>query len=308
MGKEYMRIPADEVLKSRTGWTRIGNEYLSIQADVVAIQRRGRSVAGPALAKKKMPGGSKVKIEDKTATITKRMDQIQKAIHETVASKFSTELATKIASEASVGAVLSAKLSNEIRSKAGVELTDAVQSSVAQTRCFEIQNTREISRSVEYEPTRDGRRRKPWILHFYVELWPWKWDFYLYRVRYLRLHYRRNWLWKQVRNTIATASVEHRSPLFRMRYYEPQDEYSFVEGEHEPDVLDTDANDVRIECFSGQMPNVRFPSGQSLEELAFAAFPVSGEEKTPIKSLEFVSLAGNFSLTRESKHKPRKLH
>jgi hypothetical protein len=250
-----------------------------------------------------MPGGATIRIDNKRVTIIKRVDQIHETIQQTVASKFSAELGAKIASEASVGALLSAKLSSEIRSKAGEELTEAVQSSVARIRCFEVQDMEEITRSVEYELPSDGTTRKLRVLHFYFKLWPWQWDFYLYRVRYLCLHYR-NWVLRQERNTISTDTVEHRSPLFRMKYYEPQHEYSFVDGEHESDVPETDENRVRIECFRRKMPSVPFPSGQSLEELARAAFPASGEEKTPEKSLVFVPLAGHFSSEDEIPVKP----
>lgn len=251
---------------------------------------------GPPFAKVEMPGGSKLRIDDKTVLIVNQLHEIQEVIQETVASKFSTEIVAKLALEAGVGVWLLGKLLSEIRSKSVEELTDAVQTSVARKRCFQVQITREITHSVELPP-RAGRRRKPRILNFYLYLWPWEWDFYLYRVRYLRLRHRRNWLWKQVSDTISTASVELKWPLFRMRYYEPQDKYSVKEGEYKPDVPETDANDVRTESFSGEISNIRFPSGQSLEDLALAAFPVSRKEKTRVKAFDFVSLAGHFRAT-----------
>ena len=32
-------------------------------------------------------------------------------------------------------------------------------------------------------------------LYFYFTLWPWRWDFYLYKVELMRLKYEKSWYW-----------------------------------------------------------------------------------------------------------------
>jgi hypothetical protein len=287
MTTTYLRVPPDDELESSANWQNLGdNTYSAVQADLVVIKRREQKVlTGPPIDIVNVPGGSEYTLQDKRATVVKHVDEIQDSIQETVSSKFSAEIVTKIASEVGATGVLpSAKLSSEVQGKAGTELREAVQNSLTRKRSFEIQDSQEITRSVTHKPSADGLPRAPLTLRFYLGLWPWRWEFYLYSVRYLRLRYARNWLWSKVRKTISESVVEPKLPLFCVRFYQPQDKYSFTDREYVPDVADEDdMHEVKLIGVDGRMPNVRWPSAPTLEDLARLAFPVTQEERTRAK-------------------------
>lgn len=214
--------------------------------------------------------------------IVRNGGEIQRSIQETVTAKVAIEVAHKIASEVgATGPVPARKLSSEVNAKAGSELTEAVQATLATKRSFEIEDSEEITRSISYKPSADGNKRDPVTLHFYLRFWPWRWEFYLYRVEYLRLRHQHNWLWRDVRKTIGISSDEPKRLLFCIRLYEPQDEYSLAEGSYEADIADED--EVTVEPCAGQLPGIKVPFGPPLEELARMAFPVTRQERRQAK-------------------------
>jgi hypothetical protein len=276
----YLQIPPDESLQTKAGWQDLGQKtFAAVRAHIVVIKRREKgALKGSPVKTLDLPGGTEYALQHKTARIVRHAGEIQRSIQETVTSKVAIEVAHKIASEVgATGGVPAAKLSSEVNAKAGAELTEAVQATLATKRSFEVEDAEEITRSISYKPSTEGKKREPVTLQFYLRLWPWKWEFYLYRVEYLRLRYQRNWIWRDVRKTIYTTSADPRRLLFCIRLYEPQDEYSFTEGSYEPDIADED--EVTIESCTGGFPRINGPTGPTLEELARMAFPVTREEK-----------------------------
>ena len=132
-------IPSDEALEEKSGWAALGDgTYSAMRFHVLVVKQRGHNIVkGPAIKVLNLPGGSEYKIERKKATIIKNAGSIQESIQETVTTKLAQEVTQKVAGEIGVAGVLpSAKLSNEIQLKSGVELTDAVQRGLTHTRYY----------------------------------------------------------------------------------------------------------------------------------------------------------------------------
>lgn len=142
---------------------------------------------------------------------------------------------------------------------------------------FEVQIAQEDERSITVKTNADGSRAAAKQLHLYAGLWPWRWDFYLYKVELLRLRYEKRWIWPDVRETFSSKVLTVRQPLFSLSFYEPQEDFSISDGEYEPEV--EDAEEIRIDELTERLPNVEFPINPSLEEIARLAFPVTGEER-----------------------------
>lgn len=284
MPKLYLRVPSDETLKSSRSWKKVASHtFAAVQADYVVVQTREKVRKGPPVRVIDVPGGTEYSVQDKRATVIKHAVEIQSSIQQAETSKFAAEAAAKIASEIGVSGAavptLSAKLSSELQTKVSAELTEMLQETLTQKRSFELQDTKEITRSVSYKPAADGKPRTGTTLQFYLNLWPWRWDFYLYRIRFLSLHYEKNWIWPDVRQTILQGSVEAKRPLFSIRLYEPQDEYSWTDLDYTPDVTDEDLEELKQQVLTTEMPPVRFPLTPTLEELARMAFPLKGERQ-----------------------------
>jgi hypothetical protein len=282
MPKLYLRLPPDEALETSAGWEKIGtNTFAAVQADLVIVQKREKVCKGPPIKTIDIPGGAEYSVQDKKATVTKHSSEIQKSIQQTIISKLAAEAVAKIATEIGTSGIVvpTAKISSELQSKVSTEFTDQVQSALTQKVSFEVQDTHEITRSVSYKPSTDGKPRSAIRLQFYLNLWPWRWDFYLYRIRYLILSYEQNWLSPNVRKAILQDSFEPKHPLFSLRVYEPQDEYSWTEHEYAPDVADEALEEIKQEPLATPMPDLRFPAGPTLEDLARLAFPVTKQER-----------------------------
>jgi hypothetical protein len=293
--KICIRIPSDDALSERSGWASLGDgTYSAIRFHVLVIKQRERSIVkGPAIEVLNLPGGSEYKYERKNARIVKNTLSIQESIQETVTTKLAQEVTKKIASEIGATGVLpSAKLSSEVQLKSGVELTDAVQSGLTRTRSYEIQNSEEITRSVSYKS--DGSSRPSLSLHFYLGLWPWRWDFYLLKVEYLRLRYAKHMFWFDVRKTISQATAEPKVPLFRASFYEPQADFSISEGSHFSEIAD-DGDEITVGPFTDPAGKAGCPAGAPLEELARHAFPVTRAEKRKrLTAAKKASVRGRF--------------
>jgi hypothetical protein len=282
MDVAYLRNPSDRLLELRSGWRKSKNDmYAAVQSLIVAVRRRDKGpLRGPPVWVKNFPAGSEFSIQDKKALVTKRIGELQVSIQETATTKFAGEILTKVIAEVGfTGALPTAKTLGELQAKAGVELSESVQTRLAHKRSFELDTSREITSSTTYRPSGGRPKGKPGRLLFYLELWPWRWDFYVYRVQYLQLQYKSSWLWRDVRETISETHIDLREPLFRLRFYEPQEDYSFTDEDYIPDVALEDVHAIKVEALHDPMPDVPRPIGPTLQDLARIAFPVTKAEK-----------------------------
>jgi len=242
-------------------------------------RRDQKSVKGPTIVSRDFPAGTKYKVEDKSATVIKNAGKTQRSIQETMGSKLSGEIAAKIAAEAGFTALVpSGKLSSELQSKISSELTSAVQVTLTDEQSYEVQRTKEVLQGIEYQLPDDGKSRGELTLEFYLNHWPWSWEFYLCRTRYLRLRYSEGWFSTE-RTTIASGQTDPGLPLFQIKFYEPQETYSFTTSGHKPDLTDERANEYVIEPLIGKPRTFRPPEGPDMEELARLAFPKTSAER-----------------------------
>src|SRR5262249_11734731 len=118
--------PSDEALEDSANWQKLGNQtYAAVQAHILVIQERATKAAkGSPVKTIDIPAGAEYVIQNKTARVTKFAGEIQRTVQNTLTSKYSAEIASKLAAETSfAGPVPSGKLSSEFQSKVGTELT-----------------------------------------------------------------------------------------------------------------------------------------------------------------------------------------
>jgi hypothetical protein len=273
-------IPPDSAFEDLKGWRRVGSDtYIAVQAHVLIVPRRDRSaLKGSPFRTLSYPPGSEYSVQNKSVRVIKRAGKIQETIQDTLNSKFSAELASKLASEVGVShAMPSAKVTTEVQAKAAAELAEAVQNTISSEKSFEIENTEEIDRSISIKGGAEGSELLQ--LSFYYSFWPCYYDVYLYRLRYLRLRFQKGWFWRNVRDTIEDKDLPLKRPLFRIKYFEPQDEFSISDRDYMPDIDSDDAADFEFIELTEAMPAAPFKLGESLVELAKIAFPATPDEK-----------------------------
>src|SRR5579862_6024870 len=86
------------------------------------------------------------------------------------------------------------------------------------------------------------------------------------RIEYLRLKYKKRWVWKDVRDTILKEELSVQRPIFRAVYYEPQDECSIAEGSYVPDIEDDQG--LQVQALNGEYPTFATPTLSTMEDLA----------------------------------------
>jgi len=274
------QVPADHELETNEAWERKSpNTFTAVRAHIVVIKRRGaKPLMGPTVRRIDVPAGSEYGVRRKEMVAVKHMAEIQQVVQRTVTGRITHEFSEKISAEIGVsGPLPTAKAANETQFKAAKEVTDAVQRTLNGKRSFEVQHVQEYERSVTVKTSPDGSRASPKQLYFYFGLWPWRWDFYLYKVELLRLKYEKWWYWWHVRETFASKVLTIRQPLFSLSFYEPQEDPSISDGEYVPEV--EDAEEIRLAELTEPLRNVEFPLDPSLEEIARIAFPVTPEER-----------------------------
>ncbi len=274
------QVPADHELETNEAWERKPpNTFTAVRAHIVVIKRRGvKPLMGPTVWRIDVPAGSEYGVRRKEMVAVKHMAEIQQLVQRTVTGRITQEFSEKISAAIGVsGPLPTAKAASETQFKAAKEVTDAVQRTVSGKLSFEVQHIQEYERSVTVKTNADGSRASPKQLYFYFTLWPWRWDFYLYKVELMRLKYEKWWYWWHVRETIASKILDIRQPLFSLSFYEPQEDPSINDGEYVPEV--EDAQEIRLAALDEPLRNVEFPLDPSLEEIARLAFPVTPDEK-----------------------------
>jgi hypothetical protein len=287
MDQIYLQSPSDAVLESRSGRRRLGDDgYAAVQSLIVAIQRRDAGpLRSPPVWVKDFPAGSEFSIQDRRATVTRYIEALELSVQEAARTRFASEILNRIGAEVGFsGALPSAKALGEIQAKAGLELTQSIEAQLAGKRSFELDRTWETSATTTYRPSTTGANGRRQRLFFYLALWPWRWDFYVYRMQYLRLQYRSAWPWREVRKTISETHSDRSEPLFRLRYYQPQDDYSFTDEDYVPDVPLEEVHAIKVEPLGDPMPDVPRPRGTPLEDMARLAFPVTKAEKATART------------------------
>jgi hypothetical protein len=280
VANECLHIPSDEELSSRSAWRKSGNDtYSAVRAHILVVKRKEEgSPKGPPALTIDLPARTEFIRERKIGTLTKYTAEILSSIQETVTSKFTKELMEKIGAEIGINPTAwpSAKLTTEIQAKAGVELTKAVQGTLAVKKSYEQQLTNDLTYSLKYMAD-EGAGRKQTTITLYPRLSHWRWEFYLHKVEILSLRYRKPWYWREIRDSMVFSEDSLLRPLFCVRFYEPEEQLSMTDETYVPDVVDAD--EIFIEPLQGTPRRNGCGVGTPFQDLAKLAFPVTKEEK-----------------------------
>ena len=276
----WIQTPSDIGLSEMRGWAEIdSNKYAAIRHHLLIVPNNGgKAKNGPIYRQMDWPIKTKYQLQDKIAKITKYTYGIQESITSTVTTKLSHEVLTTIGLSTGLDVTtLGAKLSTELQTKIGMELVESLQSGLTATRTYEVSTAAEKTKSIEIEVAAADGSTGVRPVFIYFKLRPLFWDVYLYRTDYLQLEFRPRWIWPDVRETIISKEVLIKQPLFRIAYYEPEEEFSFKYDQYEPEV--TDADIVQSLALTSAFPNAKPKPTTTLEKLARLAFPVSKKEK-----------------------------
>lgn len=277
--KDWIITPDDMTLATPSGWENLGrNRYRAIRAHILIDKyREDFSKTGPVVHEQVLPAGSEFKIEQKQIIVRKNINTFSNSIHRALSTKISAEVAAKIGNELGFSAKgLAGKTSNEISTKFGTEVTESLSGDFSTIKSFEIESTEEFVRSLVLKVPEQGTVEKIKYF-FYLPLWVWRWDLYLYKIEIVELTYRKNWLWQQIRESVHPVSYDVKIPLAQIMFYEPLDTPSVEPGIYTPEVKD--AGEVLIRPVPGVCPVANNEDVMPLESFVPIAFPQNKVER-----------------------------
>ena len=279
----WIFTPPDNMLSTVEGWDQHGPNSYSTSRHVLLVVRRDSStlVNGPAV-EIAWPQGTEFTLSKKTSWTTKSTVGIQESITSTVAAKISRDL---VLSMKAVEAGLTPKvvLGEELTSKISAELSASLQENLSRTTTYTVETLSEEVQSFKVTLPADGKVAEPGKLFIYFKLRKVTWDVYLYRVDQLQFEFKRNWLWKQVRETSKSEEIFVGSALFRIEYYEPVGSPNAAGGNYVADVEQAQTP-VSIELTGVAPTNIDPPKVARLIDLAKIAPPTASEKKAAKKA------------------------
>jgi hypothetical protein len=250
---------------------------------LLVVSRNGKVKNGPIHKPVEWPVGAKFRMEEKITKVTKYTYGIQESITSTVTTKLSQEVLAKVGLSAGLDITnLGSKLSTEIESKFGAELTESLQNGLSATKTYEVETTTEQTESLDIKVTGKDGSNGTRDVFIYFKLRQLFWDVYLYRTDYLQLEYKERWYWTDIRKTILSPEIPVKKPLFSVAYFEPIPAFSFRYDSYEPEV--DDGNTVQSLPLVSTSPTASLKPDKSMEELARLAFPVSRAERQKAKA------------------------
>ena len=278
--KDWEVLPSSD-LADRASWRSLGgNRYGALRVRLLIVRSDGQqSRFGPVIKAYNVAPEDTIELRRRREQVISRTTTISEAIRFTTTSRVCDQLATKVSSELSgKGLGFSGKLSSEILSKSEYEITETTEDVLGATTSHVIQETEED----EHVITLKGGS-KPRVAELRRRYWPRRWNVYLHSYEYFELSYRRSWYWWQVRETIKkTDSGVLGWPLVSVVFYEPQSGVDVCYAAIADEIENPDS--IEIQQLADAMPRSMPPGGESLEELAKLAFPVTKEEKSKAAS------------------------
>src|ERR1700730_893269 len=297
--KDWEVLPNSD-LADRVNWRFFGNNrYAALRARLLIVQSSGQqSRFGPVIKAYNVAPEDTIELRRRREQVISRTTTISEAIRFTTTSRVCDQLAAKVSAELAAKVPgFSGKLSSEILSKSEYEITTTTEDVLSTTTSHLIQETEEDEHVITLKGGSDHR-----VAELRRRYWPRRWDVYLHSYEYLELSYQRAWFWRQVRNTIKTAESVLGWPLVSVLFYEPQSGVDVCYGSVPNELSNPDS--IEIRPLTDAMPGSTAPGGESLEELAKLAFPVTKEEKLQAanrpKRMVIGKLAGKKAERRQS--------
>lgn len=286
MPKTILSLPPEAHLEDRAGWRKQHGDLYSAERRVVLLvkTRLDDAVNGPTLSSATYPAGTKYNFSIKNVVTSKNVESVQRTAELTISNKLSTEFLSK--QSLSTGASVAGPtmtFGQEASQSISSELSTAAKDALSVTTSYELQNSEEITRSIEVQDGLATAGALPFDVHLYLKLYKWHFDFYLVRLDQLTLKYKNKWyglgLLDPVRHKISSISDPKALPLFRLRLYEPIEGLSVAIGPHRPEVGIDDSMAVHVEPLIDPAPSFTLRGLTDLEDLARLAFPKTTEER-----------------------------
>lgn len=280
MANQYFSRPNDDNLEDKSGWNKHENSHYSasrIHLVVVHTRKSGRQ-RGPVIKSFEVPAKAEYSLENKRVTINRNSAEIQESVLESVSETLTEDLSGEMSFALNSGKMLpEINLRTKFAEKISQELLGQVSWTVGSKVSFEIEERIEIKNTVTLNRgMKNGKQRR---LSFYPLLTLNHLDFYVYQYDYMYLKYKGSWFWPDVRETIQSETINDIVPLFRVSYYEPDEDLSVAEGNYAPQVEYDKVHEVVIDTALPPCPLKRFPKRTGLLDIARLAFPVTQEEK-----------------------------
>jgi hypothetical protein len=274
--KDWEVLPNSD-LADRASWLSLGNDrYAALRVRLLIVRSDGQqSRFGPVVNAYNVAPEDTIELRRRREQVISRTTTISEAIRFTTTSRVCDQLATKVSSELSAkGFGFAGKLGSDILSKSEYEITRTTEEALSATTSHVIQETEEDEHVIKLEGGATDR-----VAELRRRYWPRRWDVFLHSYEYLELSYKRSWFWRQIRETIKkTDSGALGWPLVSIAFYEPQTGVDVCYGAVANELDNPDS--IEIQELTGPMPSSTPRDGESLEELAKLAFPVTKEEKS----------------------------
>jgi len=286
MPKIIVSLPPEADLESQTGWRKVKKDIFYAERRIVLVvkTRLDEAVNGASLYSATYPAGTKYTFSIKNVVASKNTESVQRTAELTISNKLSAEFLSNQSFGTGARATgPSMSFGLEASQKISSELSTEAKDALSVTSAFEIQNTEEITRSIEVQDGAVTSGGSPFDVTLYLKLYEWHFDFYLVRLDQLTLEYKSRWyglgLLDPVRRKVSSSSDPKALPLFRLRLYEPIEGLSMAKGPYHPVVGMDDSMSVHVEPLTDPAPPYSLKGVADLEKLASSAFPKNAEER-----------------------------
>ena len=286
MPKTIVSLPPEADLESQAGWRKLRKDVYYAERRIILVvkTRLDEAVNGASLYSATYPAGTKYTVSIKNVVASKNSESVQRTAELTISNKLSAEFLSK--QSFGIGASAtgpSMSFGQEASQQIASELSTEAKDALSVTSAFEIQNTEEITRSIEVQDGAATSGGSPFEVNLYLKLYEWHFDFYLIRLDQLTLEYKSRWyglgLLDPVRRKISSSSDPRALPLFRLRLYEPIEGLSLAKGPYHPALGMDDSVSVHVEPLTDPAPLYSLRGVPDLETLAGSAFPRTAEER-----------------------------
>lgn len=275
ISKSWEVLPATD-FAMHTNWRKVGkNRFFALRARLLIVRSDGSPARDGSPTKSYPITPDTLSLRTMRQIVLSRTDTITQAVKFSTTERVLDQLSTKISSELSAKSPgFSAKLGSSMMTKSEYEITRTTENSLSATTSFMFQQTQEEELLMGF--TKSDVPRTAYLRRRY---WPRRWDIYLHSYEALELEYKRNWLWRHVRETIKAAELQVVGwQLASILFYEPQDDHVVS---YEDPILNQLETPELIEVLelTDPMPGGAVQQLESLVDLAKLAFPTTKEEK-----------------------------
>lgn len=286
----WFKVPDDLVLCDRSNWASLGNDrYGMVRKLFVVVARKGTHTEdGPVLFERTLPVGSEIKYERKQSVITKNTVSINTSVQRTVTTRLASEISSKLNADIGLCPISpTAKATTGLESKLSAEFTDILTTNLSGVKSYEISKAEEFTSSLTLKtPAQFDSLQK---YYFFLPVWRWDWDIYLYSQELLEFSYRKSWVLRRVRDSYAHDNQLLKLPLARLSFYEPQDDFPSMRSTPfsgpvaDPGIIVAEPLDL---ASASACPHLTDRDQMSLKDFAEIAFPVSKKEKAQARRVK----------------------